>query len=161
MKENVHSVDGSRRTVHPSGARLCLEEQPNAEHTQQLSPSIHCTVYYDCHFTFCKGHSRHRHTPFHLDLHHHASADNPVTWASFRFPGRNIHVAYTHLSLLHRCPCSVCAWITSLSLLALSPGPHTIYYSMHYKLNLSFHHQKWTLHEDMTLVPSKYYIFDA
>ena len=62
----------------------------------------------NCHFTLCKGHSRHRHTPFHLDSQHHTSADNPVTWASFRLPGWSTHIAYTHLSLLHRRPCSTC-----------------------------------------------------
>ena len=60
-------------------------------------------------------------------------------------------------ALLH-----VCAWITILSLPALFPGPHAIYYSMCYKLNPSFNHQKWKLHEDTALVLSIYfYIFDA
>lgn len=148
--------------MHPSAARLCLEEQPDAEHTQRLPPSVHCPVCCDCHFTLCKGHPRHTHAPFRLDLRHHASADKPVTWACFRFPGRNIHVAYTHLSLLHRRARSVCAWITSLPLLALSPRPHTIYYPTRYKLNIPFNHQKWKLHEDRTSVLSKhYYTFDA
>lgn len=62
----------------------------------------------NCPFTLCKGHSRHRHTPFHLDSQHHTSAGHPVTWASFRFPGPSTHVAYTHLSLLHRRPRSTC-----------------------------------------------------
>lgn len=148
------SADGLSGTVHPSAASYCLQEQPKAGHRTTISVHPLYCLHATALSPLCKSDSRHRHT-LHCTWTPSITRQQAILSAALLpFPRTKHTRAYTPVPP-PRTSRSICVCLDHKfcpSLLCFQAS--CCYYSMCYKLNLSFNHQKWKLHGDKALVLS-------